>query len=377
MSFKALDAVEALVPYAPGLSIAEIQEKYAIDRVIKLASNENPLGVPPLARESIARMAASAFRYPQGGNPRLVKALAEWHQLPPKRIVVGNGSDEIIDLMIRITCSPGKNSIVCNEPCFSLYPIQAQIHGVEARRCPLRKDFSFDFAGLLAQVDFSTRLVFLTTPDNPSGYCPPREHVEHFAHALGQCSPDCLLLIDEAYMDFAENEEADSLLIGGQIPPNVGFLRTFSKSFGLAGLRIGYGILPEHLAECFWRARLAFSVNILAEEAAIAALEDESFRQASMQAISSGRKQLAHGLEALGCCVWPSSANFLLFQLPPDAPGALDCFEYLLRKGVIIRALKSYNLPDYLRVSVGNPEENEIFLSNLGDYLAETRSAKA
>ncbi len=372
MSFKALDAVEALKPYTPGLSIAEIQEKYALSRVIKLASNENPLGLSPLARESIARMAAAAFRYPQGGNPRLVDALAKQHALSPKRIVVGNGSDEIIDLLIRISCMPGKNSIVCNEPCFSLYPIQAQIQGVEARRCALKNDFSFDFAGLLELVDSSTRLVFLTTPDNPSGYCPPRESVEIFAQELARKAPDCLLLIDEAYIDFAEDERASSLLASGRTPPNAGFLRTFSKSYGLAGLRIGYGILPEHLAECFWRARLPFSLNILAEEAALAALADENFRQATMQAVACGRKQLAHGLEALGCRVWPSSANFLLFQLPANAACAEDCFSALLRKGVIIRALKSYNLPDHLRVSVGNAEENELFLRYLGEYLAES-----
>lgn len=362
--------IMALKAYVPGLSIAEIQDKYNLPQVIKMASNENPLGMPPLAREAVERHAAGAFRYPQGGNPRLAKALGQRHGVDEHRVVVGNGSDEIIDLLIRILAIPGAHNIVCFNPCFSIYPIQGRICGVEIRRQPLEEDFSFNFAALLELVDANTRIVFVTTPDNPSGFCPPRAAVEALARDLAHKAPDCLLVVDEAYVDFAENEKAASLLASGIMPKNTAFMRTFSKSFGLAGMRVGYGILPDHLADFVWRARLPFSVNILAEEAALAALADDTFYNATQDAVRTGRKELFAGLTALGCKVWPSEANFLMFGMPEGAPTAAECFETLLARGIIIRPLKSYGLPDLLRVSIGNQQENLAFLSALADIIA-------
>lgn len=358
--------IGSLAPYKPGLSIDEIRERYGLEQVIKLASNENPLGASPLAADAIARNAALAFRYPQGGNPELVKALARRHLVPEDQIVVGNGSDEIIDLLIRTLCDADRHNIVCNQPCFSIYPIQAAIAGVECRRAPLAENFVFDFTAQLELVNNHTRLVFLTTPDNPSGYCPDSQMVLDFASKLEQKAPEALLVIDEAYMDFAR--PGLSLLENGAHPGNTAFLRTFSKSYGLAGLRLGYAIVPEAVADGFRRARLPFSVNILAEKAGLAALADTAFRQATLDAVASGREGLKSGLERIGCRVWPSEANFLLFQLPERAT-AKDCFEYLLGKGVIIRPLASYDLPDHLRVSVGTDIENRIFLENLALYL--------
>ena len=367
--------IMALKAYVPGLSIAEIQEKYNLPQVIKMASNENPLGMPPLAREAVERHAAGAFRYPQGGNPRLARALAKRHGVDEHRVVVGNGSDEIIDLLIRILAVPGAHNIVCFNPCFSIYPIQGRICGVEIRRQPLEEDFSFNFAALLDLVDDNTRIVFVTTPDNPSGYCPPRDAVEALARDLAQKAPDCLLVVDEAYVDFAEDEKAASLLASGIMPENTAFMRTFSKSFGLAGMRVGYGILPDHLADFIWRARLPFSVNILAEEAALAALDDQTFYDATQETVRTGRKELFVGLTALGCKVWPSQANFLMFGMPEGAPDAAECFEELLAQGIIIRPLKSYGLPHLLRVSIGNQQENLAFLSAMAKIT--TRQAAA
>lgn len=362
--------IMALKAYVPGLSIADIQDKYNLPQVIKMASNENPLGMPPLAREAVERHAAGAFRYPQGGNPRLAKALGKRHGVDERRVVVGNGSDEIIDLLIRILAIPGAHNIVCFNPCFSIYPIQGRICGVEIRRQPLEEEFSFNFAALLGLVDTNTRIVFVTTPDNPSGFCPPRDAVEALARDLAQKAPDCLLVVDEAYVDFAEDEKAASMLASGIMPSNTAFMRTFSKSFGLAGMRVGYGILPDHLADFVWRARLPFSVNILAEEAALAALADETFYNATQDAVRTGRKELFAGLTALGCKVWPSQANFLMFGMPEGAPTAAECFEILLTRGIIIRPLKSYSLPDMLRVSIGNQQENHAFLSAMADIIA-------
>lgn len=364
-----LPEIEQLAPYAPGLSIDEIRSRYNLGNVIKLASNENPVGTSPLAQEAICRYAASAFRYPRGGNPRLAQALAEKYDVDAKLVVLGNGSDEIIDLLIRITAKPGQHNIVCFEPCFSIYPIQAKIQGVEARRLRLNPDFSFDFDKLATLVTPDTRLVFITTPDNPSGYCPTAEEVANFAQLLAKMAPEALLVIDEAYMDFNDNEPAASLLASGNLPPNAFALRTFSKSYGLAGLRIGFGIAPENIAEGFWRARLPFSLNILAEEAALAALQDEAFRDATLETVRHGRLQISDGLQALGCQVFPSQANFVMFRLP-QPHSAKDCFSHLLSAGIIIRPLASYGLPEHLRVSIGTHHENAQFLETLANYLA-------
>ncbi|MBD5538515.1 MAG: histidinol-phosphate transaminase [Desulfovibrio sp.] len=364
-----LERIQALDAYAPGLSIAEIRRRHGLENVIKLASNENPLGASPLAQEAIRRNAGLAFRYPQGGNPRLREALARLHGVDPGRIVVGNGSDEIIDLAIRMLAAGGEHNIVCCEPCFSIYPIQARVAGVGLRRRPLREDFSQDLDGLADLADAATRLVFVTTPDNPSGYCPPREDVLRLARRLAERAPGALLVVDEAYMDFAGDEAARSLLHAGELPENVAVLRTFSKSWGLAGLRLGYGIVPPAVADGFWRSRLPFSVNVLAEEAALAAMEDTVFRAATLGTVREGRRALADGLTRLGCRVWPSEANFLMFRLP-EGHDARACFEGLLRRGIIIRPLASYGLADHLRVSVGTPEENAAFLAALGEELA-------
>ena len=283
--------IAALSAYVPGMSIAEIQEKYGLSKVVKMASNENPLGVSPLVKEALGLHA---------GNPRLVAALARTHGVSPDQVVVGNGSDEIIDMLIRMLLVPGKHSVVCFEPCFSIYPIQAQVCGVEVRRHPLNPDFSFDLDALFALVDDDTRLVFVTTPDNPSGYCPPLADVRRLAQRLGERFPHCLLVVDEAYMDFAgdspEDEARFSLLASGDIPDNVAIMRTFSKSYGLAGLRLGYGILPAELAQYYWRARLPFSVNILAEEAGIAVLQGVAQRRQLHHDAAARRLRYGGGL---------------------------------------------------------------------------------
>ncbi len=379
-SFPVRPEIAALKPYVPGKSIEEIRLRYGLDEVVKLASNENPLGTPPLAVEAIRRCAAASFRYPQSGNPRLAAALAELHGVDAGRIAIGNGSDEILDMLIRMMAVPGQDNVVCFLPCFSIYPIQSRICGVEIRRQPLNDDFSFNFDALLDKVTDRTRLVFITTPDNPSGYCPPRSTVLSLAERLAARAPQALLVIDEAYMDFAGDDAAGesrfSLLASGELPENAAVCRTFSKSYGLAGLRVGYAVLPETLAQYYWRARLPFSVNILAEEAALAALRDTAFREATLSLVRTERQRLSQRLRDMGFSVWPSQANFLLCRPGDGAPDAASCCEALLRRGFIVRPLDSYSLPDYLRVSIGTEWENTAFLAALADVSRE-RSTRA
>ena len=359
--------VRGFKPYTAGLSIDEIREKYGVERVIKLASNENPLGTSPLVRRVLETHAGLAFRYPQAGNPRLAKALAAYHGVAPSRLIMGNGSDEIIDLLFRICAEPGVNNAVAFRPCFGIYSTQAALCGIELRQAPVNPDFSFPFDDLLRLVDDKTSLVFVTTPDNPSGYTPPVSELERVARAL---PGTCLLVLDEAYMDFTDDESRYSLAKRLDEFPNVIISRTFSKSFGMAGLRLGYAIVPEELADHFWRVRLPFSVNLMAEEAGIVALQDTDFHDATVRVVREGRAWLAGALGKLGCRVYPSQSNFLMFELPEGGPDAASLFEGLLRRGIILRPLTSYGLPRNLRVSVGTAEENMILINVIRELLS-------
>lgn len=359
--------VQSFDPYSPGLSIDEIRLRYGLDSVIKMASNENPLGVSPVVQKAIRDHADSVFRYAQSGNPRLVSAIAARHSMSEKYIVAGNGSDEVIDLLIRVCPTAGIHNVVACKPCFSMYKIQSRLCGVEFRQAELNDDFSFDWGKLLNLVDEKTALVFITTPDNPSGYCPPLAEVESF---LNDLPPTCLLVVDEAYMDFCQAGEDLSLLPRFVEFSNLVILRTFSKSYGLAGIRLGYGIMPAPLADALRNVHMPFSVNILAETAGIVALADTVFYQATLEAVANGRRVLARGLGELGCKVFPSQANFIMFQLPENSEkNASVVFEELLSRGMIIRPLTSYGLPRHLRVSVGNAEENRKFLYLLKECL--------
>ena len=356
--------VAAFEPYEPGLSIEEIQRRYSLERVVKMASNENPLGASPVVQAVLQDNVEYVYRYPQAGNPRLTAALAGRLGVDPARVFVGNGSDEVIDLLFRVRAVSGVHNAVAFRPCFGLYVTQARLAGVELRRSRLAEDFSFDFDSLLERVDANTTLVFVTSPDNPSGRLAPVRDLIRVARAL---PPACLLVVDEAYIDFAGEEH--SLLKHLDEVPNVALLRTFSKVYGLAGLRVGYGILPPRLADYMWRVRLPFSVNVLAEQAAVAALEDDIFREITQRGVAEGRSVLSDGLRALGCTVLPSHANFLMFAPPVGGPDARVLHQTLLERGIIVRALGGYHLPDWLRVSVGMEEENRLFLAECADIL--------
>jgi histidinol-phosphate aminotransferase len=350
-------------PYSPGLSIEEIKKKYGLTRVIKMASNENPLGTSPVVKEVIARNAALAFRYPAAGNPDLRAAIGEYLNVPAKNIVCGNGSDEIIDLIIRLVARPGEDNIVAFKPCFSIYKLQSQFAGVEFRQVPLNNDFSFPWEELVLAVDDKTKIIFITNPDNPSGYCASRDDLKK---VLSRLPRSVLVVIDEAYIDFALPQGEYSLLSKWQEYPNLVILRTFSKMFGLAGLRVGFAVLPDIYADYLQRVKLPFSVNILAEKAAIAALKDKLFYEKTLETVKTGREFLASELKRLECKVYPSQANFLMFLPPADAG---QVFERLLKKGIIIRPLKSYGLENLLRVSIGVSEENKLFIYELKKIL--------
>lgn len=350
-------------PYVPGLTVEEIKARYGLKDVIKLASNENPLGVSPLAQEAIVRAAGQVFRYPQNHSPRLTAAIGKAMGLPPGHVVAGNGSDELIDLLFRVLAQPGKSNVLCYEHSFSMYGLTARLCGVDYREVPRGEDYRLPLESLAEAVDANTAMVFVTSPDNPTGLAARAEELQVLAGVLPQ---GAVLVVDEAYMDFSWPPEEYSVLHMVPEMDNLVVLRTFSKAYGLAGLRVGYGALPLWLADHVRRARPPFTVNLIAEEAALAVLEDDNFYSATLEVVFNGRERLLKRLPELGCTVWPSQANFVMFQ--PPYPADQVC-EELLKRGVIVRHLKSFGLADNIRVNVGTKPETEAFLKALEDIL--------
>ncbi len=350
-------------PYTPGLTIEQIQQQYELDTVIKLASNENPLGVSPVVQKSITTNVDRVFRYPENHSPRLVQEISRHIGVAPESILVGNGSDEIIDMLFRMKAQAGKSNVVCYEHSFAMYRMCAKLSGIEYREVPRNDNFELPLDTMAQAVDENTAMVIVTNPDNPTGVA---AHVEDLSVLAGVLPEDCLLVVDEAYIDFVWPPESYTPVQAYDQFENLVVLRTFSKAYGLAGLRIGYGILPPGLLSFFKNARIPFTVNRLAEDAAIAALNDDTFYHETLQVVMRGREYFMDELPKLGCTVWPSQANFVMFE--PGKPAQM-VFKGLLRRGVIVRPLGSFGLGKLIRVTVGTDHENEQFIDILGDVL--------
>ncbi len=354
----------AMQPYKPGLSVEEIAARYGLSRVVKLAGNENPLGVAPGVIEALGHVLPTCHQYPQNGSPRLAAALAQELSVDPARVVVGCGSDEIIDLIVRLTAAPGSGHVLAHEKSFSVYGQVCRLSGVEYREVPRDEGFGVPVAGLAEAANEDTAVVFVTCPDNPTGDAPSADELSVLAGALPKST---LLVVDEAYIDFAWPPEHYSLMGFLDDLPNVAIIRTMSKAYGLAGFRVGYGVLPPELAALVAKARIPFTVNRPAEEAALAALADKDFALATLDTVMKGRDRLSAELARLGCEPLPTQANFVMFR--PTKPVPL-VFEELLKRGIIVRPLASFGFPDHIRVTVGTAEENALFLSALSEVLA-------
>jgi len=361
--FTVRSAILDFDPYTPGMTIEQIQERYGLSEVIKLASNENPLGVSPIVQKVIAQNAAKAFRYPENHAPRLAGELSRQLGVPKGSIMVGNGSDEIIDMLIRMKAEPGRSNIVCYEHSFAMYEMCAKLAGVEYREVKRGEDYALPLDSMAEAADADTAMVIVTSPDNPTGLA---ASVEDLSVLAGVLPEDCLLVVDEAYIDFVWPPESYTPLQAYDKFENLVVLRTFSKAYGLAGLRVGYGVLPSKLAGYMKNARIPFTVNLLAEDAAVAALNDEVFYNETLQLVMRGREYFLEELPKLGCKVWPSQANFVMFQ--PTKPAG-QVFKALLKKGIIVRPLASFGLGKCIRVNVGTDAENKTFIETLAEVL--------
>ncbi len=355
------DHIMALKPYVPGKPLEELKRQYGIADAIKLASNENPLGPSPRAVKAIEETAKKLHRYPNGGGFDLIEALAARLGVTRGNIVLGNGSDDIIVMLTRVLLQPGDEALL-PRPSFLMYELAVRACGAIPVGIPL-KSYGIDLDGMLEHIGPTTRLVFVNNPHNPTGALISRRVLESFIEAL---PAGVVLVLDEAYIEFVRDADCPNSIdyVGGD--KTVIGLRTFSKAYGLAGLRIGYGIMPIFLTEIVNRVRQPFNVNSLAQAAAAAALEDERFLENTVQLVHDELDFLYQALDGLGVDYVKSQANFVLIRVGQNADAV---FENLLRQGVIVRSMTSYDYPDCIRVNVGLHAENVRFIEALKKVL--------
>jgi histidinol-phosphate aminotransferase len=350
--------VRAIAPYRAGKPISEVAREYGLDeaRIVKLASNENPLGVPDSARQAMMVAAADLGRYPDANGFALKAALSARLDVPQDWLTLGNGSNDILELVAHAVLQPGL-SAVYSQYSFQVYELATQETGARAI-VTAAKDFGHDLAAMRAAIAADTRVVFIANPNNPTGTFLPAPEIEAF---LASVPPQVVVVLDEAYneyLDPALRFDATRWVVRF---PNLVLSRTFSKAYGLAGLRVGYGVAQPALTDLMNRVRQPFNVNSMAQAAAIAALADQAFLERSRVLNAEGLRTLSQAFDALGLQYVPSYGNFVLVKVGDAA--AVN--EALLRAGVIVRPVGNYGLPQWLRISIGLPAENEAFLAAL------------
>jgi histidinol-phosphate aminotransferase len=359
-------ALDGLVPYEPGKPEDEVQRELGLDRVVKLASNEGPWGPFPAALEALVRSAGALNRYPDGGAFHLRHAIAERHGVEPANVVTGAGADAIIGHLSIATLDPG-DEVVTAWPSFISYALDALKLGAVPRKVPLVDDH-YDLDGLLGAIGPKTKLVYIATPNNPTGTMTSREQLDSYFDRVPE---HVLTVVDQAYSEYIDRPDypdavADYLSAGRRVL----VLRTFSKIYGLAGLRVGYGVGPRDVTEAIGKTRRAFDVSTPAQVAALASIDGAAELAERRRLTADGRAALErtlreHGLEPAG----PAVANFLFVEVGDDAGGL---FQALLRQGAIVRPLAAFGAPGALRITVGTPEENAFFAEALASVRAAT-----
>lgn len=359
----AVPGVQKLSPYVTGKPIEELARELGMapEQIVKLASNENPLGPSPMALAAIQNALPELTRYPDGSGYALKQKLATKFDIDPAGITLGNGSNDIIDLVARAFLAPGLNAVF-SAHAFAAYPISTQATGAESRVVPAI-NYGHDLDGLIAAMDENTRVAYIANPNNPTGTWFGAEALERF---LSRVPAHVVVVLDEAYIEFSEPGELPNGLVYLPRYPNLLVSRTLCKAYGLAGLRIGYGASSAEIAGVLNRVRLPFNVNSLALVAACAALDDEGYVLRSRQVNRVGMRQLEAGLQALGLTWIPSRGNFLAVDFGRDAAPINAA---LLHEGVIVRPVAGYAMPTFLRVSIGTEAENARFLEALEKVL--------
>lgn len=361
---KHRDTIMAIEPYVPGKPIDEVKRELGLSYVIKLASNENPLGPSVKAQEAVREWAAQMHLYPDGSAFALRKALAEKLGVAPEQLVFGTGSDEVIRLLAEAFLSPG-DEVIMAQPTFSVYRSVSLLMGASPVEVPL-KGYTHDLPAMAAAVTPRTKMVFVCNPNNPTGTMVTAQQVREFLKALPS---SVLVVFDEAYFEYVDDRQYPNSLefIGGD-GPSVVVLRTFSKVYGLAGARIGYGVGDPEIIALLNRVREPFNTNAVAQVAALAALSDQEHLQASIQVVRDGKQYLYQEFDRMGLSYVPSHTNFILVEVGRDSQ---EVFRRLLAKGVIVRTGDIFGYPTKLRVTIGTAKENRRFITALGEVLRE------
>jgi len=354
--------IENLAPYIPGRLVEEVEAELGLRDIVKLGSNENPLGPSPKALAAMVTAITRSNRYSDSDSRLFRKSLSEKLGYPLESILAGNGSSEFILMLCHSLLGPGLKAVM-SRPSFSLYALNARAAGAEVLEAPLTPDYGHDLAALRRLVDERTRLVFLDNPLNPTGAWLKAEDLLEFHRSLPE---ETILVMDEAYVDFSRQPKVDwrEALIS---PGRLAVLRTFSKAYGLAGLRVAYALMEPALVEALNRVSQPFNLNNVAQAAAVAVLDDEEYLRKSLQTVWDGLDYFRRELKALGLEPYPTEANYMMVGL--GRRSSAEVFQAILRQGVITRSLASMGLPHHLRFCVGLPRENEALVKAFKNVL--------
>jgi histidinol-phosphate aminotransferase len=366
-AIEALPYVRAIAPYQAGKPIEELAREHGLqpERIVKLASNENPLGMPESARAAIEAALGELGRYPDSNGFELKAALSRRLGVPPEWITLGNGSNDILEAAAAVMLAPGR-SCVYAQHSFAVYPLATQARGARAIVVPAR-DYGHDLDAMLAAIDADTRLVFVANPNNPTGTFVEAGPMAEF---LARVPRHVVVVLDEAYNEYLAPELRHPSVDWVRRFPNLLLSRSFSKAYGLAGLRVGYGVAQAELTDLLNRVRQPFNCNSLAQAAALAALADEAFVARSVEVNRRGMAQVTAAFDGLGLRYLPSHGNFVLVHVGDGAA----VYQGLLKRGVIVRPVANYGLPQWLRVTIGLPEENDRFVGALREVLRGDRA---
>lgn len=359
---KVASYIKDLVPYPPGKPIEELKRELDLKDVVKMASNENPIGPSPLAVQAIKDSLNKINFYPDGSGYYLRRRLAQEMNVKMENIVLGNGSNEIIELLKRTFLTAEDDEVILSFPSFSVYRIAAKAMGAKKIEVPL-KDYHHNLREIKNKINKNTRLVFVDIPNNPTGTIVYEDELSEFIDGIDD---DCLIVLDEAYFGYNTGKDYPDILSFFRNNKNVFVLRTFAKLYGLAGLRIGYGIGDEEIVDYLNRVRQPFNVNSLAQAGARAALDDKKHVKQTLETNRRGKEFLYKAFEDMDIEYIPTHANYILFDVKQDAE---EIYNKLLHKGVIIRLMKGYGYETHLRVTVGTEDQNGKFIDCLREVM--------
>lgn len=362
MKFSTPNYILNLKPYKPGKPLEELEREYGISNSIKLASNENPLGPSPKALQAIQGGLSNLHRYPDGGGYLLKRKISQKFGVDSGNVVIGNGSDEIIGMLARAFLRPGDEAVL-PQPTFLMYGIMVRSSGADPIYVPLKKR-SLDLVGIKEKITPKTRMIFICNPNNPTGTVISGNDFQGF---LSSIPADLIVVVDEAYIEFVRDPKCISGIKFLNSNQGLVTLRTFSKAYGLAGLRIGFAIMPQEITDVIDRVRQPFNVNSLAQIGALTALDDEDFLKQSLRLVHDGLDFLYGALDEMGVEYFPTQANFVLIDVQKNADAV---FEDMLKLGVIVRSMVAYGFPEFIRINVGLPEENARFIKALEKVLS-------